>query len=343
MSKIILEDVRDFNPEHIFECGQCFRWNKESDGSYTGAAFGKVINVFAAGKSITLTNTNVDEFESIWRDYFDFDTDYDAIKNEISRDDDIMKKAILSGYGIRILNQEIWETIASFIISANNNIPRIKGSIEALAKNYGQKIDRFMGKDYYTFPSPEVVAELTLDDLTICGLGYRAKYLIETAKKVVEDGIDKIKALADEDVPTEEAFEYVNKFSGVGPKVANCILLFSMKKKDAFPIDTWVKKVMHELYGIEEENTSAMEFFAIENFGKNAGIAQQYLFYYMRTGREAELRDQREKELKEKMAARELEPKKPKTDRKFSSFDREERPVKQYKRGPEFKPVERKK
>ncbi|MEG2648029.1 MAG: DNA glycosylase, partial [Anaerovoracaceae bacterium] len=302
MSKIVLEDIKDFVPEHIFECGQCFRWNKEDDGSYTGVAFGKLINVSMVGKTVQLAHTTIEDFDEVWRDYFDLDRDYGEIKKSLRGYDDVMVKAINSGEGIRILKQDTWEVIASFIISANNNIPRIKGSIEAIAKNHGKKIDRLNGVDYYTFPSYNVVAKLSKDDLAACGLGYRSNYLIDTAKRLSEGGISTLERIKEEGT-SEEAFEFLLTLPGVGPKVANCILLFGLGRFEAFPIDTWVKKVMSELYGFKEEDTSGMEFFAIENFGDNAGIAQQYLFHYMRNARPYEALDE-EKKHENKVKAR---------------------------------------
>ena len=324
MSKIVLEDVKDFVPEHIFECGQCFRWNKEDDGSYTGVAFGKLINVSMTGKTVQLAHTTVEDFDEVWRDYFDLDRDYGEIKKSLIGYDDVMVKAINSGEGIRILRQDTWEVIASFIISANNNIPKIKKSVEAIAKNYGKKIDRLNGVDYYTFPSYNEVANLSTDDLAACGLGYRSNYLIDTAKRLADGGISTLERLKEEGT-SEEVFEFLLTLPGIGPKVANCVLLFGLGKFEAFPIDTWVKKVMKELYGFNEEDTSGMEFFAIENFGDNAGIAQQYLFHYMRNARPYEASDE-EKKYENKVKAR-LEDKKfeDRGDRKFGDRKFEDR------------------
>ena len=338
-----IKNIRDFDPVHTFECGQCFRWEKQPDGSYTGAAMGRIVNIrfdkdtgsaAPAGSTeadavsaesvngsglsaiptgnLTITPCTESEFSDIWRPYLDLDRDYTSIKTRLSQDDDIMKQACKYGYGIRILKQDLWETIVSFIISQNNNIPRIKGCIERLCDNFGEPIstqteqetlgakapklsrtelehtasadpdlvrtgmparpdclDCYAGTPRFNIPAPEVLAGLTVDDLAPVRLGYRAKYLIETAKAVCENGL-----------PREP--EELSGLCGVGPKVASCIALFGMQDFASFPIDVWVMKVMHELYGLPEKDKKAMAAFARERFGELGGFAQQYLFYYMR-------------------------------------------------------------
>ena len=280
--KLVLEKVNDFQLDHVFDCGQCFRWNKEEDGSYTGIAGGKILNVSRNGSDLVLENTDAEEFIGFWREYFDFDTDYTEIKKHLIEKDPVMEEAIRAGQGIRILNQDVWETVVSFIISANNNIPRIKKCIESLCERYGEKAGRYKGKDYYSFPEPEVIAKLTLDDLVPCRLGYRAKYIIATAQAFVTNGREYYDELKNEDISSARAMDRISALSGVGPKVANCIMLFSLKKRSAFPIDVWMKKVMNHLYGFNENDVKGMEQFAADTFGDVAGIAQQYLFYYMR-------------------------------------------------------------
>ena len=285
MSKVILDEVCDFDLKQTFECGQCFRWNKELDGSYTGVAYGKVINISQKAKGIEIDNVTPLDFENIWRNYFDLDTDYAGIKNMLSKNDEVIRGAIKYGSGIRILRQEFFETLISFIISANNNISRIKGCIENLASSFGEKIGAYKGKMRYAFPKAEVIAGLTPDDLSVCRLGYRARYIIEAARQYVALGDEKIKALAKSETKSSDAAIEIMKFSGVGPKVANCILLFSLNKMDSFPIDVWIKRVMAKLYGFDERDIKGMQQFANKTFGEYAGIAQQYLFYSMREER----------------------------------------------------------
>ncbi len=296
--------LSDFDLEHIFDCGQCFRWDREADGSYTGVAMGSAVNmrtepaedkeetdlgarVIAAGgrakeKTLIIDNCSQDDFARKWRKYLDLDRDYGKIKAGLSGEE--IQKAAEYGYGIRILRQEFWESLISFIISQNNNIPRIKSCIESLASNFGEKICEYRGKTYYALPDAERLAELSAEDLAPCRLGYRAPYLIKTARKVLEDGGEdaaqtKLRACG----CFEEAEEVLREYPGVGPKVASCVALFGLGFLDAFPIDVWMRRVMHRLYGIAENDIRAMSEYARANFGEYGGIAQQYLFYYIRS------------------------------------------------------------
>ncbi len=283
-SKYILENCTSFEPEHIFDCGQCFRWNREADGSYTGVFRQNVVNVKKEEGKIIFKGISDGDLEKECTEYFDLNRNYEDIKNKLSKVDDNLKNSIKYGSGIRILNQDLWETLISFIISANNNIPRIKGIIERLSKNYGNKIV-WGSKEYYTFPTPEQLARASVSDLRALGLGFRDVRVYETTKAVSENK-NKLKELEDEkdvNVLREKLLE----FSGVGPKVADCIMLFStLKKLEVFPIDVWVRRVMNELYIKNEDeakvNKREIEKLAKEKYGNLAGIAQQYLFYWRR-------------------------------------------------------------
>lgn len=279
--KVIIENVKDFNLDHIFDCGQSFRWVKTSKGSYLGTAKGKIAEMILedgpSGKNLIIENATLEDYEKIWRTYLDMDRDYGLIKKVLGEKDNTIKKAIDYGYGIRILNQDLWEIIISFIISQNNHIPRIKGCIENLSLHFGKSIGEYKGKKYYSLPSPEVMAGLTEEDLAPIRLGYRAKYLIATGKQVVEKGLPR-------------TYEDVLGLTGVGPKVANCIGLFGLGFYHSFPIDVWVKRVMNQLYGIPENNMKAMEVLAKEKFGDLGGFAQQYLFYYIRESQSKNLK-----------------------------------------------------
>ena len=275
--------IRDFDLDHIFDCGQCFRWNRGEDGSYTGTAYGRIVRMVwdPAKQMLRICGTTPEDFHEIWRGYLDLDRDYGQIKSYLAERDPVIRDAIGFGSGIRILNQEKWETVLSFLISQNNNIPRIRKCIDSLAETMGRKIGTYDGRDYYALPSPEVLAEAAVEDLEPCRLGYRAKYLIQTAKLVEKEGMDVLEALGQPEVTAEGARQSLCRYSGIGPKVANCISLFSMGKIDSFPIDVWVRKVMNRLYGIEEKNVKAMTDFASKQFCPYGGIAQQYLFYYI--------------------------------------------------------------
>lgn len=287
LQRHVVENIRDFDLDNIFDCGQCFRWVKEEDGSYTGTAFGKIVNMKTSGDdlstNLTIENSTEEDYQKIWSKYLDMDRDYGMIKKRLSDEDTVIREAIQSGPGIRILKQDLWEAMVSFIISQNNNIPRIKGCIENLCKLKGEYVGAYRGKEYFNIPAPEVLAGLKVDDLQPCRLGYRAPYLIDTARQVIEKG--GIEQVEEDLLKCDTGAKTIGKlleFQGVGPKVANCIALFGLGRFDAFPIDVWVRRVMARLYAIDENNIKAMASYATEKFKDLGGIAQQYLFYYIR-------------------------------------------------------------
>ena len=283
--KYILENAKSFNLKDIFECGQCFRWNKQEDGSYTGIWKENVLNISQEGNKIIFKGICENgDIEKEIKEYFDLDRDYEEIKEKLAKIDENMKLSINYGKGIRILNQDLWETIISFIISANNNIPRIKGIIERLSKEYGKEI-KWNDESYYTFPTPQELKNVTVEDYRNIGLGFRDIRLYETTKMINEKAID-LEELK-QNPNTQEVREKLLALSGVGPKVADCILLFStLKRFEVFPIDVWVRRVMNELYIKKEDETKVskkeIEKLAYEKFGNLAGMAQQYLFYWRR-------------------------------------------------------------
>lgn len=280
----ILEDCKSFEPEHIFECGQCFRWNKQKDGSYTGIFKENVVNVKKENNRIIFKGICKGNIKEECIDYFDLDTDYDNIKNKLSNVDDYLKTSIKYGEGIRILNQDLWETLISFIISANNNIPRIKGIIERISKKYGKKIV-WNNNEYYTFPTPKELSKASVEDLRNLGLGFRDVRVYETTR-IINENPNKLNELEDEK-DVNRLREELLEFPGVGPKVADCVMLFStLKRLEVFPIDVWVRRVMNELYIKNEDETKInkkeIEQLAKTKYGNLAGIAQQYLFYWRR-------------------------------------------------------------
>ena len=275
MTKFELTDLPDFELAHIFECGQCFRWKKQNQNEYVGVVKNGVIAIEKKKNGYGVESEGLSEEEI--REYFDLNQDYSAIKKQLCREDQYLKLASEYGYGIRILNQDPWETLISFIISAANNIPRISKTIENLANAYGKKIF-FHGKEYFLFPTPEELSKASIQELRMLNLGFRDKYVREATSLVLEKKID-LKEISN--LPYLSAKKELLKISGVGEKVADCILLFSMKKKEAFPVDTWIKKVMLELY-VDTGNTKKITKYAEEKFGEYAGIAQQYLFYWKR-------------------------------------------------------------
>lgn len=283
MEKYILENQESFKLKDIFDCGQCFRWNKQEDGSYIGVIKNAVIKVKEEKNKIVFYGESDDNFEKTIRSYFDLDTNYTEYKDVLSKIDEHLYESIKFGEGIRILQQDLWECIISFIISANNNIPRIKKIIERLSLNYGKKII-FDGKEYYEFPTPEELSKASVEDLRNLGLGFRDKRIYNTTKMIIEKTVDldEIKKLETTDLMREELL----KLDGVGPKVADCILLFALKRFDVFPIDVWVRRVMNDLYihneNEEKVNKKELQKLAKEKFGDLSGLAQQYLFYCKR-------------------------------------------------------------
>lgn len=279
-----IENIDSFELTDIFDCGQCFRWNKQENGSYTGVFKNNVMNVQKEGDTVIFKGICDGKIKDIVRDYFDLDRDYEKIKKQLSQIDENVKTSVEYGKGIRILNQDLWETIISFIISANNNIPRIKGIIERLSKAYGKEID-WNGEKYYTFPTVEELKDVTVEDFRGLGTGFRDIRLYETTHMIL-DGKVNLEQLQN-NPNTMEVREQLLSLSGVGPKVADCILLFStLKRFEVFPIDVWVRRVMNELYIKNEDETKVnkkdIEKLAHEKFGNLAGIAQQYLFYWKR-------------------------------------------------------------
>lgn len=282
--KVILSNLKSFEPKDIFECGQCFRWNRQEDGSYEGIFRKNVCNIKKQNGDIIIEGISPNNLAKEVEEYFDLDRDYEKIKTTLTKIDQNMKTSIQYGQGIRLLNQDLWETILSFIISANNNIPRIKGIIERLAKKYGSKIT-WKEKDYYIFPSPEQLKNVTIQEYRNLGLGFRDKRIYETTQMVLNKQVNLNKMC--ETPNTFEVREQLLSLSGVGPKVADCILLFSiLKRLEVFPIDVWVRRVMNDLYikNKDENKVSKkqIEKFANEKFGDLAGLAQQYLFYWRR-------------------------------------------------------------
>ena len=286
--RYIINNCKSFKVKDVFDCGQCFRWNEQDDESYTGIFGNNVLNVKQEqdvdGYKIIISGICDGNIEDITRYYFDLDRNYEEIKEKLSNIDEYLAESIKYGEGIRILNQDLWEMIISFIVSANNNIPRIKGIIDRMSQKYGDKIE-FRGKAYYTFPTIEALSTASIEDLRTLGLGFRDKYIYETTKKI-KNGDVNLEEMKNESDTTKIRNQLLT-LSGVGPKVADCILLFStLKRFDVFPIDVWVRRVMNDLYIHNPDeakvNKKEIEKLAKEKFGNLEGIAQQYLFYWKR-------------------------------------------------------------
>ena len=263
-SQIVISDVCDLDLEQTLDCGQSFRWEKQDDGSFSGVAFDKFVNISLDGTDMTIKNA-VEADRGIWFDYFDLALDYGKIREDISEIHPVLKEAAKYAPGIRILRQDPYEALCTFIISQNNNIKRIKGIVSRLCASFGNEID----DGVYGFPTAETLTELTPDDLAPLRAGFRNRYIIDSAKKVASGEVDlEFCKTADYEVSRAELM----KITGVGVKVADCTLLFGMHRVEAFPIDVWMKRAMEKLF-------SGM---TASDFGEYAGIAQQYIFHYSR-------------------------------------------------------------
>lgn len=297
-NSVVLKNVKNFNIEEILECGQCFRFEKIENLKYKIVAYGKVLYITQTEDSVEFTPCNKEDFENIWYDYFDLDTDYNNIIEEISKNDPIMKSATEYADGIRLLNQEPYECLLSFIISQNNNIPRIKKIIKAMAETYGKSLGSYInavnqgwggmaetyGKslgDEYAFPRLEEIENATVEDLMELRMGFRAKYIFDCISKLKNGEVDLSKANT---LNTDDLRKELLSIKGVGQKVADCVLLFSLKRRETFPTDVWIKRVMEHLYfNDEEKDIKEIHAYAQEKWGKYCGYAQQYLFYYARS------------------------------------------------------------
>lgn len=257
-----------FDPTTIFTSGQTFRFRKDEAGVWSGVAHGTRVHVRQEGSNVVFTAQ--DGSLDLWKQYTDADRRYGGTLFPDA--DDVLRAALDYGRGLRVLRQEPFETLISFIISANNNIPRITGIIDRLCRTCAGES---CGADV-PFPQADDVLGMTEADLREIGAGYRAKYILESARRAKDTDFAELAA-----APYEEAHAELTKFSGVGPKVADCIALFGLGKAEAFPVDVWVKRILRTLYGVTGTPRQLREF-AAQRFGKNAGIAQQYLFHYAR-------------------------------------------------------------
>lgn len=257
---------RELNPRRTFDCGQCFRWNEDETGRWRGVASGKAAVVWTEEGRTYIECALEDIY--FWRDYLDMDTDYDDARRSIEVCD-YLRDCAAYGEGIRILRQDKWEALCSFIISQCNNIPRIKGIVEKLCSLYGDAVEAPWG-EARSFPSAERVAELDEADLAPLHSGYRAPYILAAAKAVASGELDLEKTGL---LPCTEARAELKKLNGVGDKVANCVVLFGLHQLDAFPIDVWIKRALAE---------NLPKGFDPSTLGKYAGLAQQYMFYHAR-------------------------------------------------------------
>lgn len=275
----IIEDIVDFDLGQTLECGQCFRFYKQNDNEYVIVAYEKLLHIKQEGNKLIFYNTIEDDVKNLWFSYFDLERDYQSIKKYLLENDKNLEQAIAEKYGVRILNQEFHEMLISFIISQNKQIPHIKQIVKDLSEKYGQYLGEINGEKYYSFPSIEVLGEITEEDFRNLKTGFRAPYLYDASqkltKKVVNEGL--------KDLNEEDALNELVKIKGVGNKVANCVMLFSLGFRSSFPIDVWIKRIMEAIHFNGSDTKKEVIYDkALELYGEYGGYAQQYLFCYGR-------------------------------------------------------------
>lgn len=264
----VISGVKNFCLDDILDCGQCFRWDKLDEGLWRGIVAGKCRTIRQEGQTLTFYNVSVGEFDSVWYGYFDFARDYTEVKRVLSQDA-AMRRAIEFTPGMRVLRQEPWEALCSFILSQNNNIKRIRGLVLRLCESFGEPCD-----GGFAFPPPERLASLSVEDLSPVRCGFRAGYILDAAKRVSSGEIDLPSLYSME---LAQASGELQKIRGVGPKVAACALLYGLGHADSLPVDVWIDRAMNTFYpnGIPEEISGV------------AGLGQQFLFHYIRNDAEA--------------------------------------------------------
>ncbi len=273
-------EVKCFNLKYTLECGQCFRWKAINENEYIGVIQDRVMRIKQEENRLFIWSNNKENLRDAVIHYFDLEKDYELLEKQIAKIDKNISKSLEYSSGIRILNQPLFETIISYIISANNNIKRISRSVNNISKRFGKEVE-FEGEKYYLFPTLEELSNVTIDDLLADGTGFRARYIKHDVDYFLNNPnfLGEVKTL-----DTEQATKNLSTLMGVGPKVADCILLFSLGKSEVFPIDVWVKRIMEKLYFKENKSLKEISMYANERFGEYGGIVQQHLFHNVREG-----------------------------------------------------------
>lgn len=279
-SNTIIEEVVDFDLAQTLECGQCFRFYKQDEEDYVVVAMEKLLRIKQKGDSLIFFNCDKDTVKEVWIPYFDLNRDYSEIKEFLLSKDKVLKPAIKEKYGVRILNQEFHETLISFIISQNKQILHIKQLVRRISENYGTYLGTVNGEDYYSFPDCKTLGNITEDDFREMKTGFRAPYLADAVHKLStgELSIEVLSGLSEEDTRKK-----LLTVKGVGEKVANCVMLFSLGFRDTFPIDVWIKRIVETLYfGGQDVTKEEIAKYAYKLYGEYGGYAQQYLFCFGR-------------------------------------------------------------
>ncbi len=281
MSDYKLKNVCDFDLAQTLECGQCFHFVKLDENDYVLTAKGRVLHVSQQADTVTFYDTEEDEYVNVWKDYFDMDRDYSAVKKKLLENDNKLKDAIESMWGVRILNQDFFETLISFIISQNKQIPHIKKIVADISAKFGTYKGTYGGADMYTFPTLEQLNNASEEDFKELKTGFRAPYIMDAIRRNMAGQFNE-KELKNMDY--DSCIKELMTIKGVGEKVANCVSLFGLGKKEAFPVDVWIKRIMETMYFDGEDTPKdKIAAFAKEQFGDLGGFAQQYLFYYGKT------------------------------------------------------------
>lgn len=278
---VTVDGVNDFTLSQILECGQCFHFDKLDEEVYEVVAFGRAVKMEQTDKVLRIYGSSMEDYEGIWKLYLDMDNDYGLIKQSVIKADGALKTAVDEKSGIRILNQDFFETLISFIVSQNKSIPQIKQCVKNISHRFGDEVIGYNGEAFYVFPDVQRLHDATEEELRECKVGFRAPY-IKNATEAVYSGAVTNEKLDELDIA--QARELLMTIKGVGEKVANCVLLFGLGRREAFPVDVWMKRIMEQMYfDGKDTKKQDIEAFAVNKFGDLGGYAQQYLFDYART------------------------------------------------------------
>lgn len=278
---VTVDGVNDFTLSQILECGQCFHFDKLDEEVYEVVAFGRAVKMEQTDKVLRIYGSSMEDYEGIWKLYLDMDNDYGFIKQSVIKADGALKTAVDEKSGIHILNQDFFETLISFIVSQNKSIPQIKQCVKNISHRFGDEVIGYNGEAFYVFPDVQRLHDATEEELRECKVGFRAPYIKNATEAVYSGAVTKEKL---DELDIAQARELLMTIKGVGEKVANCVLLFGLGRREAFPVDVWMKRIMEQMYfDGKDTKKQDIEAFAVNKFGDLGGYAQQYLFDYART------------------------------------------------------------
>ncbi len=276
----IIEGIEDFRLSQTLECGQCFRFYKQDENDYVIVAYKNLLHMKQESDTLIFYDCDINSVKTIWIPYFDLDRDYAEIKRFLLEKDNLLRDSINEKYGVRILNQEFHEMLISFIISQNKQIPHIKQLVRRISEEYGEYLGEINGEKYYSFPEVEILGTITEEQFREMKTGFRAPYLADAVEKLSKNVIS---AVDFQGMDEDDARKKLMEIKGVGEKVANCVMLFGLGYRSAFPIDVWMKRIMETLYFQGKDTKKELiADFAKEMYGEYGGYAQQYLFCYGR-------------------------------------------------------------